>query len=56
MKSASLLSPVGRALKMPIYYLQDYALLAVDSVRIIFTTTRYSTDLIEQMDQIGVGS
>ncbi|MFZ3216720.1 MAG: ABC transporter permease [Candidatus Acidiferrales bacterium] len=56
MKSASISSRIGRALKMPVFYLQDYALLAAQSVRVIFTTTRYSTDLVEQMDQIGVGS
>jgi phospholipid/cholesterol/gamma-HCH transport system permease protein len=55
-KSASLSLRVGSAFKMPIYYLQDYALLAVHSVRAIFTTTRYAPDLLEQMDQIGVGS
>lgn len=56
MNSSSLFSRVGSALKMPIYYLQDYALLAIHSVRAIFTTTRYAPDLLEQMDQIGVGS
>ena len=56
MKSASLSSGVGSALKMPLFYLQDYTLLAVHSLRAIFTTTRYAADLVEQMDQIGVGS
>ncbi|MGA7914644.1 MAG: ABC transporter permease [Candidatus Acidiferrales bacterium] len=56
MKSASVFSAAARALKVPIYYLQDYAMLAAHSVRVIFTTTRYSADLVEQMDQIGVGS
>lgn len=56
MNSGSIPSRVGSALKLPIFYLQDYALLSVHSVRAIFTTTRYKTDLVEQMDQIGVGS
>lgn len=56
MKSGSVFSVIGNALKSPIYYLQDYSLLAVQSVRVIFSTTRYSSDLVEQMDLIGVGS
>lgn len=56
MTSASVASAVRSALKYPVFYLQDYSLLAAQSVRVIFTTTRYRTDLIEQMDQIGVGS
>jgi phospholipid/cholesterol/gamma-HCH transport system permease protein len=55
-KSGSISSRVGSALKAPIFCLQDYALLSVHSVRAIFTTTRYKADLVEQMDQIGVGS
>ena len=56
MKSASLSTALDKAFKWPVFYLQDYSLLAVQSVRVIFTTTRYFTDLVEQMDQIGVGS
>jgi phospholipid/cholesterol/gamma-HCH transport system permease protein len=55
-KSASLSFRVGSALKMPLFYLQDYTLLAAHSVRAIFSSTRYAADLVEQMDQIGVGS
>jgi phospholipid/cholesterol/gamma-HCH transport system permease protein len=55
-KSASVSSTIGNALKMPIFYLQDYALLSFESVRVIFTTKSYVADLIEQMDLIGVGS
>jgi phospholipid/cholesterol/gamma-HCH transport system permease protein len=54
--SGSISSRVGGAVKVPVFYLQDYTQLAVHSVRAIFTTTRYAPDLIEQMDQIGVGS
>jgi phospholipid/cholesterol/gamma-HCH transport system permease protein len=56
LKSGSALSTVGKSLKLPIYYLQDYSILAMHSVRVIFTTTDYSKDLVEQMDLIGVGS
>lgn len=56
MKSGSVSSVIGSALKTPIYYLQDYSLLAAQSIRVIFSTTRYSSDLVEQMDLIGVGS
>src|SRR5271163_704849 len=55
-KSGSISSRFGSSLKAPIFYLQDYALLSIHSVRAIFTTTRYKADLVEQMDQIGVGS
>lgn len=41
---------------MPAFYLQDHTLLSVHSVRASFDTTRYATDLVEQMDQIEVGS
>jgi phospholipid/cholesterol/gamma-HCH transport system permease protein len=52
----SVFSAIGNALKMPIFYLQDYSLLAFHSVRVIFSTTRYSADLAEQIDLIGAGS
>ena len=55
-KSESVSAAIGNSLKMPIFYLQDYSLLAGQSVRSMFTTARYSTDLIEQMNLIGVGS
>ncbi len=56
MQPRSVFSGIGNALKMPIFYLQDYSLLAIHSVRVIFTTTRYSADLAEQIDLIGAGS
>jgi phospholipid/cholesterol/gamma-HCH transport system permease protein len=56
LKSGSVSSAIGNILKMPIFYLQDYSILAVQSVKVMFTTTRYSGDLVEQMDLIGVGS
>jgi len=47
---------VGNALKTWTFSIQDYSLLSAQSVRNIFTTRRYFTDLVEQMDLIGVGS
>jgi phospholipid/cholesterol/gamma-HCH transport system permease protein len=47
---------IGNALKTRIFCIQDYSLLAIQSTRNIFTTTRYFIDLVEQMDLIGVGS
>jgi phospholipid/cholesterol/gamma-HCH transport system permease protein len=43
-------------LKTRIFYLQDYCLLSAQSIRSIFTSTRYFSDMIHQMDVIGVGS
>jgi len=47
---------IGNTLKKLIFYLQDYSLLSFESVRIIFNTKRYSADMVDQMDLIGVGS
>jgi len=55
-KTSSVFLGIGKVLKKPVFILQDYSLLAIHSVRVIFTTTRYSGDLVEQMDLIGVGS
>src|SRR6516162_4826065 len=49
-------SVIGNALKTWTFLLQDYSLLTVHSVRSVFATSRYFTDLVEQMDLIGVGS
>jgi phospholipid/cholesterol/gamma-HCH transport system permease protein len=38
------------------FTVQDYSILAAQSIRNIFTSSRYFTDLVEQMDIIGVGS
>lgn len=56
MNSPSVPSAIGKALKTQTFYIQDYSLLAIQSVRSVFTTTRYFTDLVQQMDLIGVGS
>jgi len=47
---------VGNALKAWVFDIQDYSMLSFQSVKDIFTTTHYFSDLIEQMDLIGVGS
>ena len=55
-KTTSISSAIGNVLKMPIFYIQDYSILSFESVRLIFTMNRYSRDMVEQMDLIGVGS
>jgi phospholipid/cholesterol/gamma-HCH transport system permease protein len=54
--SNSITSGIESQLKARTFVVQDYSLLAIRSVRNIFTTKRYFADLIEQMDLIGVGS
>ena len=54
--SPSVSSLIGNKLKTRTFYIQDYSLLSIQSVRSIFTTTRYFADLVQQMDLIGVGS
>ena len=56
MNSASVPSAIENTLKMWTFFFQDYTLLTIRSVRNIFASTRYFSDLVEQMDQIGVGS
>lgn len=56
MSSNPLAISIVNAVKKQIFHVQDYSKLAFRSVEIIFTTTRYSADLLEQMDQVGVGS
>jgi phospholipid/cholesterol/gamma-HCH transport system permease protein len=46
----------GDLLKLWIFWVQDYSVLSIRSVRNMFTGTRYFGDLVEQMDVIGVGS
>jgi len=54
--STSVPEVIGNALKAWAFIIQDYSLLAVHSVRSIFSDKRYFADLVEQMDIIGVGS
>jgi phospholipid/cholesterol/gamma-HCH transport system permease protein len=54
--SRSVFSDIENALKAQTLSFQSYTLLTLQSVRDIFTTTRYAGDMVIQMDQIGVGS
>lgn len=56
MNPASVSAGIENELKARTFAVQDYFLLALRSVRNIFTTRSYFSDLIEQMDVIGVGS
>jgi phospholipid/cholesterol/gamma-HCH transport system permease protein len=56
MNSSSVSSVIGNALKMWTFSLQDYSLLTMKSVRNMFGSRGYFSDLVDQMDQIGVGS
>ena len=56
MNSSSVSSVIGNALKMWTFSLQDYSLLTMRSVRNMFGSRGYFSDLVDQMDQIGVGS
>lgn len=44
------------AIKRQVFSVQDYSVLATQSVRNIFTSPEYRHDMLEQMDLIGVGS
>jgi phospholipid/cholesterol/gamma-HCH transport system permease protein len=54
--SLSATSIVPNTLKTWTFIVQDYVLLAIQSVRNIFATRPYFSDLVKQMDVIGVGS
>ena len=56
MKASSISSAITKALKMPVFYAQDYSLLSLESVLVLFSKHLYVQDTLEQMDQIGVGS
>ena len=56
MNLASVTAGVENALKMWTFIVQDYVMLAIQSVRNISATRRYFADLVKQMDVIGVGS
>ncbi len=47
---------IGNTVKSWVYSVQDYSLLTFQSVRNMFASTKYFSDLVDQMDQIGVGS
>ena len=56
MDSTSVPAVIGNAVKSWTFTVQDYSILAAQSIRNIFTSSRYFTDLIQQMDIIRVGS
>ena len=56
MNSTSVPAVIGSAVKSWTFTVQDYSILAAQSIRNIFTSSRYFNDLVEQMDIIGVGS
>ena len=56
MNQNSATSVIGNALKSLAFVVQDYSLLAIQSLRDVFPTRRYLADLVVQMDVIGVGS
>ncbi len=47
---------IGNTVKSWVFSIQDYSLLTMQSVRSMFASTKYFSDLVDQMDQIGVGS
>src|SRR5580700_104277 len=49
-------SRLGNFLKLQVLSLQDYSLLALQSISNLFTPPQYWKDTLEQMDVIGVGS
>jgi phospholipid/cholesterol/gamma-HCH transport system permease protein len=55
-ETLSVTSRVGNVLKLQVLALQDYSLLAMQSVANLFTPPQYWKDTLDQMDLIGVGS
>lgn len=53
---SSMPSAVGTALKRQVMAIQDYTLFCIRAVANVFSPPVYLTDMIEQMDVIGVGS
>jgi phospholipid/cholesterol/gamma-HCH transport system permease protein len=56
MNPASVGTSIENGLKEKTFVLQDYFFLVLRSVRSAFAANRYFSDLVEQMDIIGVGS
>lgn len=55
-ETSSVPSVLGDVLKRQLFAVQDYTLLSVESFKDVFTPPQYWTDMVEQMDLIGVGS
>src|SRR5689334_18538926 len=52
----SLTSAVMEGVKLRIQHMQDYSILAAQSITNLFNPPYYWSDILEQMDIIGVGS
>jgi len=55
-EAPSLPSIIGERVKRRVFAVQDYSLLAIQSLANLFTPPQYWADTLEQMDSIGVGS
>jgi phospholipid/cholesterol/gamma-HCH transport system permease protein len=55
-EAPSVPSILGETLKRQVFAVQDYSLLALQSLANLFTPPQYWNDTLEQMDFIGVGS
>jgi phospholipid/cholesterol/gamma-HCH transport system permease protein len=55
-EAPSVLSLIGNSLKGYVFAVQDFTLLALQSVRNLFSPPLYWADTLEQMDSVGVGS
>jgi phospholipid/cholesterol/gamma-HCH transport system permease protein len=55
-ETPSVLAILGDSLKRQVFAVQDFFLLVLQSIKSAFTPPFYWTDLLEQMDLIGVGS
>lgn len=55
-EAPSLPSIIGETVKRRVFAVQDYSLLALQSLANLFTPPQYWADTLEQMDSIGVGS
>ena len=55
-EAESIPSVLGETIKRQVFAVQDYSLLAMQSILNLFTPPQYWADTLDQMDQIGVGS
>ncbi len=55
-EAESIPSVLGETIKRQVFAVQDYSLLAMQSILNLFTPPQYWSDTLDQMDQIGVGS
>ena len=55
-KTPSIPQACVSTLKAAVFHVQDYSELTLESIKVIFSSTRYLGDMIDQIDLIGVGS